>query len=81
MKKILILLSVLIMCVSCVYTYRTDDYFVICSKEMSGEKYRYGINQYVKNNNGYYYFCDFYYIISNDNYELGETIRLVKTNN
>ena len=81
MKKFLILLSVLIMCVSCVYTYSTDDYFVICSKAMSGKKYQYGINKYVKRYNGDYYFNDYYYIISNDNYELGDTIRLVKTNN
>ena len=81
MKKILILLSVLIMCVSCVYTYRTDDYFVICSKEKSGEKYQYGVNNYEKRYNGDYYFNDYYYIISDDNYELCDTIRLVKTNN
>lgn len=86
MKKILILLSVLIMCVSCVDTYRTDDYFVVYSKKMQNGtyqyeyKYGYEVNHFMTTSNGDFYLND-YYIHSNDNYELGDTIRFVKSNN
>jgi hypothetical protein len=78
MKKILTLLIVLIMCVSCVDVYRTDDYFVVYSKEMqngtyqSEYKYDYKVNHFMTTSNGDFYLNN-YYIHSNDNYELGDT--------
>lgn len=83
MKKFLTLLVVLIMCVSCEDTYRMDDYFVIYSKRMRSEtyKYEYGVKHILTNTANGYFLLKNSYILSNDNYELGDTIRLVKSNN
>ena len=84
MKKILILLTVLIMCVSCENVYRTDDCFVVYSKRMqkSSYKYEYKMNHIlIDESNGNVYHINDCYLFSNDNYELGDTIRLVKSDN
>lgn len=68
------------MCVSCYETtYRTDDCFIVLSKEVKEGTYYY---QYkVKHITTDNFYLNEYYILSNDNYELGDTIRLVKSNN
>ena len=84
MKKILILLTVLIMCVSCVDVYRANDCFVVYSKSMTETSYKYKYKAYhimIDVSNGDEYYVSDCCLFSNDNYELGDTIRLVKSDN
>lgn len=71
------------MCISCEDVYRTDDFFIVYSKEVykGTYQYEYKVNHIMTNTSNGECIINDYYILSNDNYELGDTIRFVKSNN
>jgi hypothetical protein len=78
MRKIL-LLSIIITLISCTKTFRSDDIFIIYAKENRNTtyKYLYRVRHYspsTKTKNGLFYETD-YVFVSNDDYELGDTIK------
>lgn len=80
MKKILLLLLMGLTFTSCVETYRSDDIFVITSKEKryTQYKYLYRTQHYMTSSkDGLYYLGD-YVFVSNENYELGDTIKFIR---
>lgn len=80
MKKILLLLLTVLTFTSCVEVYRSDDIFVVTSKENGNTsyKYLYRVNHYTTSTkNGLFYLED-YFFVSNDNYELGDTIKFIR---
>lgn len=80
MKKILLLLLTVLTFTSCVESYRSDDIFVIISKQMRDTQYKYlyRTQHYVTSTkNGLYYLED-YFFVSNENYELGDTIKFIR---
>lgn len=80
MKKILLLLLTVLTFTSCVDTYRSDDIFVVISKQKryTEYKYLYRTQHYMTSvKNGLYYLDD-YFFVSNENYELGDTIRFIR---
>ena len=85
MKKILLLLLTVLVFTSCIdsyYTYRNDDIFIVTSKEMSNTssyKYLYRIKHYMTSTTTEdTYYLDSYFFVSNDNYELGDTIKFIR---
>lgn len=82
MKKILLLLLTVLTFTSCVETYRSDDIFVIISKQMEDTEYKYlyRTQHYMtstSSKNGLYYLDD-YFFVTNENYELGDTIKFIR---
>lgn len=76
MRKILILLTVLVMCVSCSsVSYRETDKFIIKGVRLWNNKYRYEYTVYHIVNDKLCYETTLY---SNEKYELNDTLRLVK---
>lgn len=82
MKKILLLLLTVLTFTSCIETYRSDDIFVVISKQMRDTqyqyKYLYRTHHYMTSaKEGSYYEGD-YFFVSNENYELGDTIKFIR---
>ena len=88
MKKILALLLTFLTFTSCIQTYksddihRSDDIFLVISKEKRNTKYKYlyRTEQYTTSateKSGFIYLND-YIFISNENYELGDTIKFIR---
>ena len=79
MKKILVLLLTILTLVSCVDTYRSDDIFIIFSKETSctSYKYLYRTKLYRPTTRGLFYLGT-YSFVSNENYELRDTIKFTR---
>lgn len=76
MKKILLLLLTVFMFSSCIETFRDDDFLVVRSAEISGfSDYIYLYQVYHYNDT---HFLDYYYMYSNEKYELGDTIKMIK---
>jgi len=79
MKKFLILLIVLFTTISCSAPFSEDDKFiVVCKTLLRNHTYSYEYVLYIKRDGGYAYNYDLY---SNENYELGDTLKFVKINN
>lgn len=80
MKKFLILLFVLFTTISCMTTFaESDEYVVVRKTLLRNSTYSYVYVLYIKRGDrGHAYNCDLY---SNENYELGDTLKLVKINN
>jgi hypothetical protein len=83
MRKILLLLTVLTF-TSCTKSFRNDDIFIVVSKETgtSSEEYKYLYRTYhymtlPSSKNGYYFLSECLFV-SNDNYELGDTIKFIR---
>ena len=83
MKKILLLLLTVLVFTSCIDTYRSDDFFVVISKQKRDTEYKYlyRIEHYMTLTRSDSYYLTYYNFVSNENYELGDTIRLVKSDN
>lgn len=82
MKKILLLLLTVLTFTSCIETYRSDDVFVVISKQMRDTEYKYlyRTQHYMtstSSKNGLYYLDD-YFFVTNENYELGDTIKFIR---
>ena len=79
MKKILLLLTILTF-TSCTGVYRSDDIFVVISKEMrnTSYKYLYYTKHYTTSTTEDLFFLDDYVFVSNENYELGDTIKFIR---
>ena len=82
MKKILLLLLTVLTFTSCIdsYTYRSDDIFIVISKEMrdTSYKYLYYTKHYMITTTEDLFYLDKYIFVSNDNYELGDTIKFIR---
>jgi len=80
MKKILLLLLTVLTFTSCIETYRSDDVFVVTKKEMrnTSYKYLYYTEQYMTSTKEGLYYLDDYIFVSNENYELGDTIKFIR---
>ena len=82
MKKILLLLLTVLTFTSCIETYRSDDIFVVTKKEMRYTqyqyKYLYRVNHYMTSTREGLYYQTYYHFVSNDNYELGDTIKFIR---
>ena len=79
MKKILLLLTILTF-ISCTNTYRDDDFFIILSKErgITSYKYLYCVRHYMTSAEKGSFILGDDYFISNENYELGDTIKFTQ---
>lgn len=80
MKKIVLLLLTVLAFTSCIDTYRSDDIFVVISKQKRDTEYKYlyRTQHYMTSvKNGLYYLDD-YFFVSTDNYELGDTIKFIR---
>ena len=82
MKKILLLLLTVLTFTSCIDAYRSDDIFVVISKEKRDTEYKYlyCTKHYMTlstSKDGWYYLKD-YFFVSNENYELGDTIKFIR---
>ena len=79
MKKIL-LLSTILTFISCTNTYRSDDFFIILSKEMGNTsyKYLYCVRHYMTSAEKGLFILGDDYFRSNVNYELGDTIKFIR---
>lgn len=76
MKKILILLTILVMCVSCSdVSYRETDRFIIKGVKLCSNRYRYEYTVYHIITDKLAYETTLY---SNEKYELNDTLRLMK---
>ena len=76
MRKILILLTVLVMCVSCgSVSYRDTDKFIIKGVRLCNNKYRYEYELHHIVGGKLCYVTTLY---SNEKYELNDTLRLTK---
>lgn len=81
MKKILLLLLTVLTFTSCIETYRSDDIFVVTKKEMrntTSYKYLYTVNHYITSYKEGLYYQTYHHFVSNDNYELGDTIKFIR---
>ena len=80
MKKILLLLLTVLTFTSCVETYRSDDIFVIISKqkEYTQYKYLYRTQHYMTSVKDGLYYLEDYFFVSDENYELGDTIKFIR---
>ena len=80
MKKILLLLLTVLIFTSCIDTYRSDDIFIVTSKEMrnTSYKYLYRIEHYMTTVTQKPYYLTYYAFVSNENYELGDTIKFIR---
>lgn len=76
MKNILLLLLTVLTFTSCIETYRSDDIFIVTSKEKGGAQYKY--LYHIKHYMTPLYYLDDYIFESNDNYELGDTIKFIR---
>jgi hypothetical protein len=78
MKKILLLLLTVFMFSSCIETFRDDDYLVVISATSeeyhANYDYIYTVRHYYNGN----HYLDSYNMYSNEKYELGDTIKLIK---
>jgi hypothetical protein len=84
MRKILLLLAVLTF-ISCTKSFRNDDIFIVVSKEIRPYsnpeyKYLYRTHHYRPSKDGYYLLTECVFL-SNEHYELGDTIKFSSTNN
>lgn len=80
MKKILLLLLTVLTFTSCIETYRSDDFFVVISKQKRDTEYKYLYRTHhytTSTKNGLFYLED-YFFVSNENYELGDTIKFIR---
>ena len=82
MKKILLLLLTVLTFTSCIDSYRSDDIFVVISKQKRDTEYKYlyCTEHYMTlstSKDGLYYLKD-YFFVSNENYELGDTIKFIR---
>lgn len=79
MKKFLILLIVLFTTISCSTPFTEKDEFIVVRKTLlRNHTYAYEYVLYIERDGGYGYNYDLY---SNENYELGDTLKFVKINN
>lgn len=80
MKKILLLLLTVLTFTCCSDTYRSDDIFIVISKEKgtTSYKYLYGVNHYMTSTTENLYYLNYRNFISNENYELGDTIKFIR---
>lgn len=79
MRKILLLLMIITL-TSCTKTFRSDDIFIIYAKENHNTTYKYLYRVRhccTTTKNGLFYVTD-YVFVSNDNYELGDTIKFIR---
>ncbi len=85
MKKILLLFLSVLTFISCTNTYRNDDFFIIISKKWdisetgyTSYKYLYCVRHYmISEKKGSFILGDDYFR-SNENYELGDTIKFIR---
>jgi hypothetical protein len=80
MKKILLLFLSVLTFISCTDTYRSDDFFIVVSKEMGNTEYKYlyGVNHYMTSTNDGTFYLDYHFFETNENYELGDTIKFTR---
>ena len=81
MKKILLLFLSVLAFTSCIDTYRSDDIFIVMSKENGDTEYKYlyRVNHYMTSTiQAPYYYLTYYNFLSNENYELGDTIKFTQ---
>lgn len=81
MKKILLLLLSVLTFTCCTDTYRSDDFFIVMSKEKGNTtsyKYLYGVNHYMTSTKEGSFFLGDCIFASNENYELGDTIKFTR---
>lgn len=80
MKNILLLLLTFLTFTSCVESYRSDNIFVIISKEKGDTQYKYlyRTQHYMTSVKDNLYYLDDYFFVSNENYELGDTIKFIR---
>ena len=80
MKKILLLFLSVLAFTSCIDTYRSDDVFIVISKENRNTiyKYLYRTQHYMTSVKDGSYYLDDYFFVSNENYELGDTIKFTR---
>lgn len=86
MKKILLLLLTVLTFTSCVESesYRSDDIFVIISKELRNTeynteyKYLYRTQHYMTSVKYDLFYLENCFFVSNENYELGDTIKFIR---
>ena len=80
MKQILLLLLTILTFISCTRTYRNDDFFIILSKETGNTsyKYLYCVRHYMTTEDKGSFIIGDDNFRSNENYELGDTIKFIK---
>lgn len=80
MKKILLLFLSVLTFISCTDTYRSDDFFIVVSKEMGNTEYKYlyGVNHYMTLTKDGTFYLDYYIFETNENYELWDTIKFTR---
>ena len=80
MKKILLLFLSVLAFISCIHTYRSDDIFVVISKKKRDTEYKYlyCVEHYMTSTREGLYYQNDYYFVSNENYELGDTIKFTR---
>lgn len=80
MKKILLLLLTVLTFTSCIDTYRSDDIFVVISKKKRDTQYKYlyCTEHYMTSSKDGFCYLNDYFFVSNENYELGDTIKFIR---
>ena len=80
MKKIVLLLLTVLAFTSCIDTYRSDDIYIVISKQNRDTEYKYlyRIQHYMTSSKNGLYYLDDYFFVSNDNYELNDTIKFIR---
>lgn len=81
MEKILLFLLTVLTFTHCTDTYRSDDIFIVMSKEngnTTSYKYLYGVNHYMTSTTEKPHYLTYHNFVSNENYELGDTIKFTK---
>ena len=82
MKKILLLLLTVLVFTSCIdtYTFRSDDIFIVTSKEIrnTSYKYLYRTKYYTTSTAEDLFYLGDCYFVSNENYELEDTIKFIR---
>lgn len=83
MKKILLLLLSILTFTCCRDTYRSDDICIVISKEKGNTsyKYLYCIKHYMTSTTEsphYSHYLNYHNFLSNENYELGDTIKFTR---
>ena len=86
-KKILLILTALVCCVSCELTIRERDVFVVKGietsediKEVYNYTYKYYLHWFQKYHGHDKGYIEVLYYFSNEKYELGDTLPLINTN-
>ena len=79
MKNILLLLTILTF-TSCIDVYRSDDIFIVTSKEIGtvSYKYLYHTKHCTTSTTGDLFHFEECVFVSNENYELGDTIKFIR---